>query len=771
MNSKNKSKQIDLWNQIKDALSKKEVKISILKRAVSKEATLFKENTLSTSFFVGSSDEARNDSRFYFSQAQVGFNFLGEITKDGEDYFFELQEISPENKIFFGYSWDKHGLLIRPINKGVKKRLVNNNIIYFGKPKLDTTVELRFNSSTAFSKYLKTSIIVFSFLIALIILILLSLSTITYFEVPIPSYSEPIGSVTILDRNGANVLTTQDSFLLKNKKLITNQYYISTKGSGRYLADAIIASEDRSFRDNPVGFDIPLVLTVIAKSIVTGIPITEGSGASTIYQQVASKSGIIPKSYIDKEDRSVKRKFREAVAAFKLINTFGSEKVLEIYINTIHFGNGNDGVQAASYFYFGKSVPNLTLSEAAIIVGAIQTPCFYNLIAEGCEVGKQSKEQVIEKMIKRRSIILSTMVETKFIKKEEAEKANKEPINLVAKFTEDFVLPSYIQEKINNLIDKDSGTEKNLIFQIGTNRDIQKKSDKALVNAVSQYGNSYNFSQGAIVTLDTRDGSILALTGGLKSDYDRATEAQRAPGSTFKIFTFLAALESGISPSKGFECSQTDGIAGCQRSGAARSISMIDGFIRSENVVAVRIARQVGFENVIKVAKKLGITTDLGESSNMVLGGQPAIVIEMASAYAAIVNDGVYNKPLSIINFKKCKEVDKNVCNTVFEYSKEKIQPNPVIAPKNARVMVSMMRGVVENGGTGVYADIVDEYVVGKTGTTDQSRDLWFIGALPEKHLLAAIWLGNDEGTTNGNSSIAAQVWNEYFREILRKAN
>ena len=129
-----------------------------------------------------------------------------------------------------------------------------------------------------------------------------------------------------------------------------------------------------------------------------------------------------------------------------------------------------------------------------------------------------------------------------------------------------------------------------------------------------------------------------------------------------------------------------------------------------------------------------------------------------------------YNKPVSIINFKKCKEEDKNICNTVFDYGKEKTKPNPVIAPSNARIMLSMMRGVVELGGTGVKADISNEYVVGKTGTTDQSRDLWFIGALPEKHLLAAIWLGNDEGTTNGSSSIAAQVWNEYITEVLKKS-
>ena len=591
----------------------------------------------------------------------------------------------------------------------------------------------------------------------------------TYVEVPC---CELIGSVTVLDKNKNNILTAQSSFLLKDKQLVSNQYYISAKDSGLYLANAIIASEDRSFRDNPVGFDIPSVLGAMVESLIAGKRIEDGRGASTIYQQVASSSGIIPKSYIDKEERSVTRKFREAVAAFKLLHTFGSEKVLDIYIyiNTIHFGNGNDGVQSASYFYFGKSVTNLTLSQVAILVGAIRYPCAYNLIPNICGDVEPSQDKVIERMKERRSIVLGSMVKSKFIKKEEAEQADKEAINLVAKFSENLVLPFYVQGKINDLISKDPDTERHLVFQIGLDRDYQKKSDKALVDAVSKYGNSYNFSQGAIVTLDTRDGSILALTGGLKSYYDKATAVPRATGSTFKIFTFLAALESGISPNKGFECSQTEGIAGCQRSGAARSINMVDGFIRSENVVAVRIAREVGFENIIKVAKKLGVTTKLDESSNMVLGGQPTTVIEMASAYAAMVNDGVYNKPVSIINFKKCKEEDKNICNTVFDYGKEKTKPNPVIAPSNARIMLSMMRGVVELGGTGVKADISNEYVVGKTGTTDQSRDLWFIGALPEKHLLAAIWLGNDEGTTNGSSSIAAQVWNEYITEVLKKS-
>ena len=136
MNFKNKSKQIDFWNQIKDVLSKKEVKISILKRAVSKEATFFKEDTLSKSFFVGSSDDARNDNRFYFPE--VEFDFLGEITKSGEEYFFELKKISSENKIFFGYSWDKFRLLTHPIRTGVKWRLTKG-VIYFGKPEIDNT--------------------------------------------------------------------------------------------------------------------------------------------------------------------------------------------------------------------------------------------------------------------------------------------------------------------------------------------------------------------------------------------------------------------------------------------------------------------------------------------------------------------------------------------------------------------------------------------------------------------------------------------------------
>jgi len=774
MNFKSENKKNDLWSKVKDVLSKRECKISILKRGVTEEATFFTEDTLLKSFFVGSSDEAINDNdnrfddRFYFPE--VEFDFLGEVTKEGDEYFFELKKISPENKIFFGYSWNNFRLLNRPIRTGVKQKL-NNSVIYLGEPKLDNIIELHFNSSIVFSKYLKTATKIIGSFLVLIVIILIVILTITYIELPCCP-EEFIGSVTILDKENKNIISaTQTSFLLKNKQILSNQYYVSSKDSGLYLANAIIASEDRSFRDNPVGFDIPSVLVAMVESLTAGKRIIEdGRGASTIYQQVASKSEIIPKSYIDKEERSLTRKFREAVAAFKLLHTFGPEKVLDIYINTIHFGNGNDGVQSASYFYFGKSVTNLTLSEVAILVGAIRYPCAYNLIPGICGDEEPSENKVIKKMEERRSVILGSMVKSKFINKEEAEKADKEPINLVAKFSEELVLPSYIQEKINDLIKKDSGTEKHLIFQIGLDRNYQKKSDRALVNAVSKYGNSYNFSQGAIVTLDTRDGSILALTGGLKSEYDRAIKAQRAPGSTFKIFTFLAALESGISPNKGFECSQTEGIAGCQRSGAARSISMIDGFIRSENVVAVRIARDVGFENVIKIAQKLGVTTKLDESSNMVLGGQTTTVIEMASAYATIVNDGIYNKPVSIINFKKCKEADKNSCGTVFDYSKEKIKSNPVIATANARIMLSMMRGVVEFGGTGVDADIPNEYVVGKTGTTDQSRDLWFIGALPEKHLLAAIWLGNDEGTTNGSSSIAAQVWNEYVTEILKKS-
>jgi membrane peptidoglycan carboxypeptidase len=197
---------------------------------------------------------------------------------------------------------------------------------------------------------------------------------------------------------------------------------------------------------------------------------------------------------------------------------------------------------------------------------------------------------------------------------------------------------------------------------------------------------------------------------------------------------------------------------------------MYRGFALSENVVAVRVAESAGLNNVIKTAKNLGITANLDPSSNMVLGGNEVKILEMAGAYATVVNEGKYIKPHAIrriLDSADCQNPkDRTTCRVIFD-ANALIQPRQVIDAGVANTMVELMRGVVQNG-TGGSAAIPQAAAIGKTGTTDEGRDLWFIGAVPSRNLVTAVWLGNDEGVTNGSSAVAAQVWGDYMSRAVR---
>jgi membrane peptidoglycan carboxypeptidase len=197
---------------------------------------------------------------------------------------------------------------------------------------------------------------------------------------------------------------------------------------------------------------------------------------------------------------------------------------------------------------------------------------------------------------------------------------------------------------------------------------------------------------------------------------------------------------------------------------------MYRGFALSENVVAVRVADSAGLDNVVKMAKTLGITSKLDESSNMVLGGNEVKILEMAGAYATVVNEGKYIKPHAIrriLDSADCQNPkDRQTCRVIFDAGTF-FKPQQKIDAGVASTMVDMMRGVVQFG-TGRSAAIPQGTVIGKTGTTDEGRDLWFIGAVPRRNLVTAVWLGNDEGVTNGSSVVAAQVWGDYMRQAVR---
>ncbi|BBC23741.1 transglycosylase domain-containing protein [Pseudanabaena sp. ABRG5-3] len=529
---------------------------------------------------------------------------------------------------------------------------------------------------------------------------------------------------------------------------------------GKFIPNAVIASEDSSFYWNigvdPVG---------VARALVTNVR-SRGErleGASTVTQQLARN--LLGKTYVGTDD-SAGRKWREAAAAIKLTFTYNKEEILRLYLNRAYTGNGVYGFKDAAKLYFGKEASELNLSEAATLVGLLPSPETINPF--------KNKDLAIE----YRDRILNRMAELGMITDKDADRARRSVLilNEAAKTKlQGSVAPyyySYVFDELEEILGKNFAREGNLIVETNLDITMQKASDAALRDAVDRDGANYGFSQGAIVTVNTSDGSLLAMTGGVDyktSQFNRAAQSLRQPGSTFKLFSYAAAVDQGVSPSTAFSCSPHSGIIGCHNGGSG-AIDMYRGFALSENVVAVRVAERAGLENVVKMARTLGITAKLDASSNMVLGGNEVKILEMAGAYATVVNEGKYIKPHAIkriLDSADCKNPkDRQTCRVIFDASTF-IKPRQVIDAGVASTMVDMMRGVVQYG-TGRSAAIPQGTVVGKTGTTDEGRDLWFIGAVPRLNLVTAVWLGNDEGVTRGSSAVAAEVWGNYMRQAVR---
>jgi peptidoglycan glycosyltransferase len=319
--------------------------------------------------------------------------------------------------------------------------------------------------------------------------------------------------------------------------------------------------------------------------------------------------------------------------------------------------------------------------------------------------------------------------------------------------------------------------EGNYIIETQLDPAIQAQAETSLRNWVNNAGSTFRFSQGAMVTLDSKTGSILAMVGGTdyrKSQFNRAFQAKRQPGSTFKIFAYAAALQQGISPFKTYSCAplpwQGFTYKPC-RAGAGVNMDVATGLALSENPVALRVAREVGLNKVIAMAQNLGVKSQLDPVPGLVLGQSVVNVLEMTGAFGAIGNQGVWNPPHAIsriLDSGDCKDRnDLKSCRVVYSFDQNREANKRVLPTAVANEMTNLMRGVVTRG-TGRSAAIgLGE--AGKTGTTDKNVDLWFIGFIPNRRLVTGVWLGNDDNSpTSGSSAQAAQLWGNYMSRITR---
>ena len=544
----------------------------------------------------------------------------------------------------------------------------------------------------------------------------------------------------------------------------TNRTHTELKGLkdySPYLPLAVMASEDSRFYAH-LGID-PIGVARAAVTNVKGGGIREG--ASTLTQQLARS---IFRSYVGSED-SAGRKVREAIVALKLEFDYSKDFLLLTYLNRVYMGYGNFGFEDAARFYFAKPAKDLSLAEAATLAGILPAPNSYNPV------------QNYDKAIEQRNGVLTRMTELGQISADEANKARRSRIEVNPKAKEELsklIAPyyySHVFNELQELLGDSLAAEGNFIVQTSLDIPTQLKAEASLRNAVDSVGASAGFSQGAIVTIDSKTGEVMALVGGVdykKSQFNRASQAYRQPGSTFKMFTYTTAIEQGFSGGSAFSCAPLNWegqyYEGCR--GGGGSLTIATGLAQSENVVALRVAQQVGLDKVVNTARRMGIRAKLNPVPGLVLGQSEVTPLEMASAFNILANRGVRNPPRAIRRIYdggECKNPnDYSTCRLMYSNDQDAERSQVVLSPAVADTMTSLLQGVVR-GGTGRAAAIgLGE--AGKTGTTNNNVDLWFIGYIPSG-MTTAIWLGNDNNSpTGGSSAVAAELWRTYMSQVVK---
>ncbi|MBW4559619.1 MAG: transglycosylase domain-containing protein [Mojavia pulchra JT2-VF2] len=535
---------------------------------------------------------------------------------------------------------------------------------------------------------------------------------------------------------------------------------------GPYLAAAVVASEDSRYYWH-FGVDPLGILRAVVINSRTG---DVQQGASTVTQQVARS---LFREYVGRQD-SLGRKLREAIVALKLETFYSKDEILLTYLNRVFLGADTSGFEDAAHYYFDKSAKELTLAEAATLVGILPGPNSFDFCGDG--PNKLEAAEYRNRVIKR-------MLEMGKIKPEEANRARRSTVQVSPKVCEQqakTISPyfySYVFQELESILGEGAAKEGNYIIETQLDPAIQAQAEAALRNSVNNAGTNFGFSQGAIVTLDSSTGGILAMVGGTdykKTQFNRAVQAKRQPGSTFKIFAYTAALQQGIPAFKSYSCSpltwQGFTYKPC-RSGADISLDIATGLALSENPIALRVAREIGLDKVVAMAQRLGIKSALDPVPGLVLGQSVVNVLEMTGAFGAIANRGVWNPPHAIsriLDSSDCRDrKDLKTCRVIYSFNQDRDANKRVLPVGVAQEMTSLMRGVVTRGTGRSAAIALGE--AGKTGTTDKNVDLWFIGFIPSRRLVTGVWLGNDNNSpTSGSSAQAAQLWGNYMRRITK---
>ncbi|WP_319588251.1 PBP1A family penicillin-binding protein [uncultured Desulfobulbus sp.] len=517
------------------------------------------------------------------------------------------------------------------------------------------------------------------------------------------------------------------------------------------LPKAFIAAEDSRFWEHD-GLDGWSIARAAFNNLRSG---RRSQGGSTITQQVT-------RALLLTREKSYLRKMAEAVLSFRLEWMLSKEDILFIYLNEIYLGEGAYGVEAAARTYFGKKTSQLTLGEIALLAGLPQSPSNYSPIKQP------------EAARTRQRYVLNRMAEDGVITAEDARTAYEEGLQLTGNWRKSLngYFALYVRNQLLTAYKEADLYEKGLSVATTVDSKLQEEASSAVQAGVAKVAERHPGNptpQGALVALDTGSGRIRAMIGGTdftENQYNRAVQANRQPGSAFKPLLYASALEQGMSPGSVFKDTPITLPSGGGKSWQPRnfkneyhgSMALDEALIHSSNVIAVRLMQQAGLQNVLRTAKKMGITAPLEADLTLALGASPVSVLELTAAYTAFANQGVYHAPVGITRVS-----DRDGRFKPWPQSPGR----QVIAPETAAWLHTVMTQVVQRG-TGKNASGV-RGASGKTGTTDNHVDAWFVGSALD--LTTGVWIGHDRdtplGTGETGGQAAAPVWKMFMLQAV----
>ncbi len=505
-----------------------------------------------------------------------------------------------------------------------------------------------------------------------------------------------------------------------------------------YLPKALIAIEDRRFYYHfgvdPIG---------IARAVISNVAGSGGmQGGSTLTQQLA-------KNLFLTQERTISRKFQETILALWLERKYSKDQILELYLNRVYFGSGAYGVEAAARKYFGHDAKDVTLSEAALLAGLMKSP------------SKLAPNRNLKGANERAAQVVTAMVEQGYVTQAMAKVALGAPAQVAN--TKGAGSVNYAADYVMDALDDTVGAiDEDIVVMTTINPALQAAAERALAGELDAKGAKFNVDQGALVALDP-DGGVKALVGGrnyAESQFNRAIAAKRQPGSSFKPFVYLAALEKGDRPDDIRQDAPIN-VKGWTPENYSHEyfgpVTLTKALALSLNTVAVRLCLEVGPKAVVRVAHRLGILSDLTANASIALGTSETTPLEMASAYAAFANGGIGVRPYVILTVR--------TANGRLLYRRHPYNYGRVIEPRYVAMMNAMMQETLTTG-TAHKVDLPGWQAAGKTGTSQDFRDAWFIGFT--SHLVAAVWLGNDDGTSTkkvSGGNLPVEIWSRFMRD------